>query len=264
MKTRVHGLYESLRHYAPLTVYMTLALMKKEAAGTFGGFLWWIAEPVFYFFVYYFVFTVVFHTRTENYIAFLLVGLVVWRWFTVVVNYGTLSIIKNRAIIRQVDVPKILFPLQAVLMETYKFLAGLAVLTVFLAATGSFAFGTACLFPVVFALALALFSGIVLVTSAIAPFFPDVANLVRMSFRGLLFVSGVFYDGSRIPEKYRELFYLNPLASLLDLFRDVLIYGRVPAAEKFAAVLFAATVFLVAGLWMHVRLNRVIPRYLMD
>lgn len=262
IRSRCAWVRASVTRYLPLTIYMTGAMMKKEVAGTVGGILWWLAEPVFYFFIYYFVFAVVYHNKTEDFAAFLLVGLTIWRWFTMVVIQGTNSIYNNRRLIRQIDVPKIIFPVQALFMETYKFLISFTLLGIFLGVTGHLTWNTVAWFPVVFLVAALLFLGIILVTSALVPLIPDIKNLVRMLLRGLLFLSGVFYEGSHVPERFRALYYMNPLASLLDAFRAPLIRGAPPDATHLGIVFAYAVVIFTVGFWLQSRLNRQIPRYL--
>jgi lipopolysaccharide transport system permease protein len=85
---------------------------------------------------------------------------------------------------------------------------------------------------------------------------------MRLAFRALLFMSGVFFEASRVPEEYRSYFYLNPLATSIEMFRDVLLYNRAPPAWGVMSISVLAAVSCALGLWMHWRYNRVFPRFL--
>jgi ABC-type polysaccharide/polyol phosphate export permease len=112
-------LIQNCKRYIPVAYYMAVAQAKHEFAGTFGGILWWFGEPVIYTLLYYFVFSVVFNIDTENFIAFLMLGLVAWRWFSRAITSAAVSVSRSATLLRQVDIPKIIFPLEAVIVETY-------------------------------------------------------------------------------------------------------------------------------------------------
>ena len=122
----------ALRRYVPVMFHISASSLKNESAGTFGGFLWWIGEPLLYAVIYYFVFAVIFQTKTENFIAFLLVGLTVWRWLSLTVISASNSVAANANFMRQLHIPKIIFPVQTVVMQIYKFAIALVIVWVLL------------------------------------------------------------------------------------------------------------------------------------
>ena len=75
-------------------------------------------------------------------------------------------------------------------------------------------------------------------------------------------MSGVFFESSRVPEEVRFYYYLNPFVTLIEGFRDVLIHGRVPDYFSTSMILLTGMCLVLIGLYLHQRLNRVFPRYL--
>jgi len=261
-RQRYKWLKRNIQRYLPVTHYMAISQARNEFAGTMGGVLWWIGEPLLYTLVYYFVFAVVFETKTENFISFLLLGLVVWRWFARSIKAAGISVVNNSSLMRQVDIPKVIFPIQATMVETYKFLFALAIICVLLFALGNLKFATIHYLPLVFTVALSVITGAGLLLSAIMPFVPDLKKIITLSFRALMLLSGVFFEASRIPGEYHFYFYLNPFATLIEGFRDVLFFGQVPDLTGQGIVFALGLSLCTLGLFFHWRYNRVFPRYL--
>lgn len=256
-------LAQNCKRYVPVAYYMAVAQAKHEFAGTFGGILWWFGEPVIYTLIYYFVFAVVFNAHVENFIAFLMLGLVTWRWFSRAITSAATSVARGSPLMRQVDIPKVIFPLESVIVESYKFLVALAVTMAGLMLAGSLAYQTLYTLPLVFIVSFMLLLGTGLVTSAIVPFFPDLKNIIPLFFRGLIFLSGVFYQIEQVPEAYRSYFYLNPLAHLIEAFRDVMLFGQMPDFRALLVIGLLSALICTAGLYIHWRYNRVFARYLL-
>lgn len=256
-------LIQNCKRYIPVAYYMAVAQTKHEFAGTFGGIFWWFGEPVIYTLIYYFVFAVVFNADVENFIAFLMLGLVAWRWFSRAISSAAISVSCSTPLLRQIDIPKVIFPLESVIVESYKFCVALAVTIAGLILTGSLSYHTLYLLPLVFIASFVLLLGIGLIASAIVPFFPDLKNIIPLLFRGLVFLSGVFYQVEQVPEAYRIYFYLNPLAHLIEAFRDVLLFGQMPDLKALLVIGCLGILLCTGGLYIHWRYNRVFARYLL-
>ena len=116
--------------------YKTYAELKAESQRYYLGFLWWLIEPVIYMLVFYFVFGILFQRGTEDFVVFLLTGLVFWHWFQSTVMQGVDTLQANRVLYNQVFVPKYLFPAVVMLKNSAKFGVVLAVLLLFLLVYG--------------------------------------------------------------------------------------------------------------------------------
>jgi lipopolysaccharide transport system permease protein len=220
---------QSTLRYIELALYKTYAELRAESARTYAGVLWWIIDPAIQMVIYYVVFGIFFNHRTENYVPFLLVGLVVWRWLHSALMEGSNAIILAKDLVRQVYLPKILLPTVVVLANTAKFALSFVLLLVVLRL-----FGLPCgiayaALPVLLAVEMLLILASTYFFAALAPFLPDIRIILDNALRTLVFISGVFFSGHMIPEQFRPYFYLNPMAVLIESFRDVLLDNRWPA-----------------------------------
>ena len=228
--------------------YKTYAELKAESQRYYLGFLWWLIEPIIYMLVFYFVFGVLFQRGTENFVVFLLTGLLFWHWFQSTVMQCADTLTANRALFNQVFVPKFVFPSVVFLKNTEKFGVVFSVLLLFLLVYGISPGAAWLTVPVVLAVGAALVAGVSALAAAITPFVPDLRVIIDNGMRALLFLSGIFFDISSIDTSYRFVFDLNPIAVLIDNLRAVLLHGQPPDWWQLAAVLAFSVLAGAAGL----------------
>ena len=78
----------------------TVAELKAEAKRTYLGVVWWIAEPLIFMSIFYFIFGVLFERAVEHFVPFLLIGLTLWQWFNSTTSQCNDAIRSNLAILR--------------------------------------------------------------------------------------------------------------------------------------------------------------------
>jgi len=244
--------------------YQVYANLRSEAKRYYVSYLWWVINPVIEMFVYYLVFGVVLKRGTENFIPFLLIGIVSFRWLMTAVLRSANSIQMNALLINQVYIPKAILPTVIVLTETFKFFITFGVLLLFLAAYG---------LPVTnhyVALALVLVTefifvlGVSCLLSAVTPFMPDLMIIIQNGMQLLFFLSGVFFQIDAIPPPYRQWFYLNPMVAIIESLRAVLLYHQWPSFEKLTYVLCFSFIILFFSYGIIRKFEKAYPRIVMS
>ena len=94
--------------------------LKAEASRFVLSYLWWIIEPLLFVLTFYLVFEVLLKMGRENYLLFLVCGKIPYMWFQKSVVSASNSIVQNRGLIGQVDMPKSVFPYASVHEALYK------------------------------------------------------------------------------------------------------------------------------------------------
>ncbi|MCZ6619796.1 MAG: ABC transporter permease [Gammaproteobacteria bacterium] len=224
------------RRTLDIILYRTYAELKSEAQRTYIGVLWWILEPVVFMLIFYFIFGVLFQRGTEDFVPFLLIGLALWHWFQATVMQCSGAISANRGLIQQVYVPNYVFPTVVVLANGAKFVVVLVILFVFLYLWGITPTWHWLESFLVLVSALCLTVGIAYLFAAITPLLPDMKLLLQNGLRGLFFLSGIFFDLSRIPEPYAGWLRWNPVATVVDDLRNVLMREQTPAWDSLLAI----------------------------
>lgn len=197
--------------------------------------------------VYYLVFGVLINRGTADYVPFLLIGLIAWQWFANTVIHSMNSILGNRQLMTQVDLPKAVFPSVVVGIDVIKFSCVLVLLLVFLWFYGFAPNFHYVALPAVLLVQLTLNLTFSYLVAAIIPFFPDLRFLVQALLQLVFFVSGVLFDGASIPGQYREYFYLNPMANILDAYRDIFMHDRWPDWSALGIVFSLGFIGLTLG-----------------
>jgi lipopolysaccharide transport system permease protein len=202
-----------------------------------------------------FVFTKLVNVRLPDYPLFVLTGLVTWTWFATGTSTGTSSLVSKRHLVFQPRLPNAVLPPVSVAVPLLDVLLAMPIVLIVLLSTASVHWSILFL-PVLVAVQYMLMTGVVWLTSAATVYLRDVRSLVEVALTLLFYVTPVFYDVHRIPESIRQFLYINPMVTLVDGWRTVLVDGRLPAAGRLVIVALASCTLAALGLVVFRRLER--------
>ena len=248
------------RHLMELVIQKSIAGLRAEASRGYLGVLWWVIEPVTYMTIFYFAFAHLFHRGDENFIMFLLTGLITWKWFATTFNTGANSLIANVGLMNQVYLPKIIFPLTGIAINTFKFLIILIILIIILQFTSAKVTWAWTLLPVLVLSQLLMIVAVTSLLAAIMPFFPDLRVILDNILMMIFFLSGIFFDISRLPDSVQGYFWLNPMALLVTMYRKLLLDGVPPDLEQLLLITSSSLAILVLAVWLFRRFDRIYPK----
>jgi lipopolysaccharide transport system permease protein len=167
---------------------------------------------------------------------FLFVGVMLWQFFSRAVQDGTLSLLANSAILTKIFVPRILFPMSSVISAW----VDLVVMMIFLMIACMIyqvpVSGKLLLFPIFLILiSLAAFS-VAIILAPVNALYRDVSFIIPFALQFGMFLTPVLYTSEHVPEKWRVLYSLNPLVSLLEGARWSLFPQSAPPDPVFLAI----------------------------
>lgn len=250
-------------NYSQILLYSVYSDLKTEVSRRLLGFLWWGLEPVLYMATFYVVFGVALQQGGNDYVYFLISGMVIWKWFDGSVRLACGAIPANQGLFQQIYLPKVLFVLVPVLTNTFKFLVVFLLLAIFLSLGGK---GPGLvwwsLIPVCVAMLLFTFS-ISVFFAALLPFLQDLRQIIDNFMMLLMFMSGIFYRVNELSGKYNYIFDYNPVFHLISAFRGILVNGVVPEWSSIGFSLLCALPFGVVGYLIMRRYDRHYPKILM-
>ncbi|MEK7992071.1 MAG: ABC transporter permease [Thiotrichaceae bacterium] len=231
-------------------MYKTYADLRAETERTYLGFLWWVFEPIMYMFVFYVVFAVFMGRKTDNFVPFLLIGLTIWQWMQACLAHGSESILGYRGLMQSVHLPKVIFPIILILTDSTKFIFIFTILLLYLWISG-FTIGLPYLaLPLVLLVELIFIMAVTFFLAAIVPFLPDIRFVVDKVLQAVFFASGIFFASESIPEQYQIYYYLNPMATIIESSRDILMYNQWPNWQLLFIIGFVSSI----GLFLSIRL----------
>lgn len=247
-----------------LAWYRALMGLKSESKGTRLGYLWWLIEPAMHLIVYYLAFGVLLRHGGDDYVAYLLVGIVHWLWLSKSVMNASASIMIGRGLILQLPLHVAIFPLAEIFRDMVKQLVVTIILLVVLWLHGYPPGKMLLIYPVIFLLQLLLtisFAGLV---AALMPFLPDLRVIVPACLQLGMFLSGVFFTRDIIPANLQWLLNLNPVYVLLESYREILIRGNQPDWQLLGIIALSTVLSTILVLTMLARFNQQYARIIQE
>jgi len=243
-------LLNTLTRYLELILYKTYADLRAETERTYLGFLWWIFEPIMYMTVFYIFFAFLLGHQTDDFVPFLLIGLTAWQWLKSCLTHGAETILGAHHIMQQIHLPKVIFPIILILTDSVKFLFIFTLLLIFIWGYG-FKIGWPYLaLPVLLLVQLLFTTALTFFLAAIVPFIPDLRFVLENFLLAVFFISGIIVKADIVPLAYREYYYLNPIVTLIESYRQILMSNTWP---NHWALLTIGIVALL-GIWLGARL----------
>jgi len=249
-----------MRQYLLLILQKSTSDLVAEARQGYIGILWWVIEPILYLSVFYFIFVVVFARGGRDSVAFLLIGLVIWKWFGSSIPKCAHSISANAGLIRQIYIPKMLLPCMAIATTTMKFFIVFVLLLLFLMTVG-FEVNTAWLsLPMLIFVQFFFTLAVGSVLAAIIPFLPDLKFVLDNAMMLLFFLSGVFFDFSAVSPDIKVVLHMNPMLGIIESYRSVLVSGVWPDWVQTGYIFVGSVVCLMVGGYLLKRFDRLYPK----
>jgi lipopolysaccharide transport system permease protein len=217
----------SWAHAGELLYLLVIKELKVRYKSRFLGYLWALANPIAFAFVYWIAFKFIMRVEMPNYSLFLITGIFPWVWLSLGVTNGARSFIHNASLIKKSTLPRAILPLSCVVQEMVHFIFALPVIIAFLVFAGEQALGAAWLWqiPLLVALQVAFVYPLALSAALANVYVRDIEYLVGIGFALLFFVTPMVYPITMVPEAYRHLFELNPLHALMESWRSVLLHN---------------------------------------
>jgi len=250
----------SFSHYRRFVFVKVAANLRSEAVRNYLSYIWWFLEPLLHMVTYYLVFGLLLRRGTDDFVVFLLAGLIPYLWFSRTISHGMLSIVHGRGLMMQVHLPKIIFPTIVILHDAVKQSVIFTILLAFIVVYGINASPSWLAFPLIVLAEFLFITACCYLVAAIIPFLPDFNFLVTAGLQLLLFCSGVFYDIEMIAPDHRRIFYMNPMANLLQNYREILMYHNWPDWYSMA-VISGCSILVICCMWIIIRrLDHIYPR----
>lgn len=211
------------------------------------GLLWTILNPLLMMCVLYLVFSKLFRFDIENYAIYVLSGQVIFNYYQVTTTDAMMSILNNSTLIKKVYIPKYMLVLVKTLSGTVSLLASYLALLIVIVVTGGKIYITNLLaiFPFVSVVALSLGAGLLL--AALTVRFRDILHLYGVFCTLLFYVTPIIYPLSILPNYMKKLVVLNPLTAIMDVFRTIVLEGRVPQSGQLLYSILVPMMILVIG-----------------
>jgi len=220
------------------------------------GVFWSLLNPLVMMGVLTFVFTKIFpNPNIPHFAASVLCGIVPFNFFTVAWTTGATSLVDNAGLVKRVPVPREVIPVTSVLSNCVHLVVQIALLLGVVLISG-IAWSRLWLWlPVLWAFAIVFVCGLALLTSAINVFIRDTRYVVESANTVLFWLVPIMYPFEWIPQKYKPIYEINPVATLVFSLRRILLEGKPPVPLTLAKLAGVSLAVFLFGLWGFRRLK---------
>lgn len=248
-----------MRHFALLHRYRdllwlwTMREVQVRYKQSLLGIAWAVLQPLALTIMFTIVFSRLVRVDTGGipYPIFSYTALVPWTFFSTSLSFGISSLVNNMNLVTKIYFPREILPLASVGAAFVDFLVSAAILAGMMAIYGVRPGWTILWVLPLLALQIALTIAVVLLGSALLVFFRDVRFVVPLLIQVWMYASPIIYPSSLVsdlvPERLRTLYFLNPMAGIIDGYRRVLLTSEAPDFGALAVGSAVTLVLLVGG-----------------
>ncbi len=228
-------------------------------AGSFLGLLWSFLQPLWLLVLFGFVFATVMRVpltgeRTDSFAIFLFCGLLPWTALQEGVLRGSTAVTDNANLVKKLRFPAQILVLAVVLAGLLHEAIAAGLFLVFLLASGHLSLQGLPLLMIALPLQLALTLGLGLLLASTNVFFRDTSQVLGMAFQGWFYLTPIVYPLQLVPQSLRGWVALNPLTTLVALYRQAFLAGEVGWVPGTARLALVAVALLALGWWSFHRL----------
>jgi lipopolysaccharide transport system permease protein len=216
---------------------LVLKNLKVRYRGSWLGLFWTTLIPAFTSIVYFFIFKYILKVHIENYLVFIMSGLIPWTFFSQTLSAGLESLVSNHTLLNKVPIP----PQSLVLSESYTYLLNLifslpVLIVIILLSQVPLSIYMLQYFIFTFLLFI-LANSASIILSFLYVYFRDLKFMVSIVIQFWFYLTPIMYAKSMIPPQYFNLFYLNPIGIIfISLHESILEPKLIPGAYYLASI----------------------------
>ena len=252
------GPFYNLYRYKDLLRQFVRRDIEGRYKGSHLGLIWSFINPLFMLLIYSFIFSIVFKARWRpqseinlgEFAITLFAGLIAFNIFSETINRAPGLIIANPNYVKKVIFPLEILPVSLLGSTLFHSLISILILIAGrLLVMGSLS-PMVLLLPLILIPLLCLTLGLAWILASLGVFIRDTAYAVTIITQILFFMSPIFYPIEAIPKRFRFIIQINPLSSILENFRNVLIWDRLPDFGGWFLQLFISLgIFIIGYMW---------------
>lgn len=220
------------------------------------GLAWMTLVPLLTMAVMGLAISLIFHVKSLQLVANIVAAYLPFSFFQTAVVHASGSLVGNQDILRRHNVDRIVFPLSAIAVATVEYLTATLSLLVLGPLLGMHFSSALLVVPLGFLCLLTAGVGLGLLGSVGTVYFRDLSHLIQVGFTLLYWLTPIIYRLDMLPERFRPLFYLNPVTPMILLYTEPLVAGQPPPVGAMIAAPLVAGACLLAGLALFRQMSR--------
>jgi homopolymeric O-antigen transport system permease protein len=247
-----------LLEYHELIYFLVWRDLKVRYKQTALGVAWVVIQPLMTMVVFTIFFGNLAKVPSDGlpYPIFSFTALLPWQFFANALNNSSNSLVNNRELITKLYFPRLIVPLSSIIAGLVDFFISFLVLIAMMIYYGITPTSAVLALPLFILLAIATSTAVSLWLSALNVEYRDVRYTIPFLTQFWLFLTPIAYPSNLVPEKWRLLYGLNPMAGVVEGFRWALLGTTNVSWTIISVSIFIVVILLVGGLVYFRRMER--------
>ena len=242
--------------YWDLIQILTISDLRVKYQSSVLGFAWSLVNPLLMLLILYTVFSRIFNITESHFAIYILIGIVTWRFLQNGTSQGLTSIVNNPGLVTKISIPRQVLTFSSVYSSFISSILEFGVLFCLLLVFQITITPTILLFPIFYLVFFLMVYGLALGLSSLFVYFRDLNLVWEVILQAGFFLSPIVYPVSVIPEEYLQIYFINPVAVIMEINRDILLYGEFPPLPMVLYLVIAGVILLVIGRFIFSRLEK--------
>lgn len=241
---------QDTRRYIGYAYYAARAELKSDINDSYLSWVWLFLEPFCFMLIYAFIVQVVFHTSEQYLPIFVFIGLTAWNFFNKSLTTSVRIVKMYKSIVTKTYLPKFVLIYVRVFVNGFQMLISFLIVFIMMAFYGvPITWNVLYFFPLVILLLVGSFAGSTLLLH-FGTFVDDLSNIINIVLRLVFYLSGIFYSlATRVPKPIGPaLVYYNPIAFVINEFRNILLYGKPLYLKWYIAWMIVSLIIAFIGI----------------
>lgn len=234
--------------------------IKKDIRGRYKnsilGVFWSFLNPLLQLAVYAIVFPLIMKSDIPNYTVFVCCGLIPWTFFSTAISRTSFVMVENGNIIKKVYFPREILPISIVTSELVNFFISTIIILAFVLAYGMGFTWYIVFYPVILIVQYILLIGISLLVSSLTVYFRDLQHFIGILLQLLFYATPIVYGMDIIPVSFQWILKLNPMSYIIDGYRSIFYYQRMPDLVGLGIVFAISIVLCIVGYFIFNKLQK--------
>ncbi len=236
---------------------LAIGEIKNKYARNVTGLFLSIIQTLIGLAIYWLIFGIAIKIDTGDipYPVFALPGLIIWQYFSYLVGNSSGALTNSEHLINKLYFPRINLTLAKISPGLIDFGSGFLILIVMFLIFGVSVSISWLAIPLVIIVLIICGLAIGLWTSILSLYIRDLGHIIIQITNFLIFVTPVFYPGTIVPDNFRLILYLNPVAGLIEFFRAILFNTTLPDMGYLIGFIIVLILF-VSAIGVYKRLEK--------
>ena len=239
---------QELKHYR----YLLKQLVRRDIVARYKrsvlGVAWTMLNPLGTMLIMTFVVSNLFKS-VQSYPVYILSGLIAWNFFAQGTNAAMSGLVWGGSLMQRIYLPRTIFGVSAIGTALVNLLLSVVPLLVVMLITQTTIHLTFLFLPISILLLTGFALGFGLLLSALAIFFPDVAEMYQILLMAWMYLTPVIYPEEIIPAQFMTIYRINPMYWMLKMFRLPVYEGVIPTLQDLWPALAWSVGMLIVG-WL--------------